>query len=179
MLKNFATLRAAMSPERQAASAARAAQLIKKMPLQGLRHARELSQESLAKTLGTNQSSISKLEKRSDMYISTLRGYIEGMGGQLEIRACFPAGDILVTTFGELDESGKTRPKKSRQTRRKLATFMAPLFCGCSKRSRLSWAIQPWNSSSPRWPGVKRTSRTARRVATWTTSGSHSEVAAR
>jgi DNA-binding XRE family transcriptional regulator len=68
----------------------------KNMPLQQLRSAREMTQVNLAKVLGVDQGSVSKMEKRADMYLSTLRSYIEAMGGTMEIRAVFPDGIINV-----------------------------------------------------------------------------------
>ena len=62
------------------------------MPLNELRQARGLSQKVLAEVLHVQQPSIAKLEKRTDMYISTLRSHIEAMGGQLEVIARFPDG---------------------------------------------------------------------------------------
>src|SRR5690349_12549589 len=88
MAKNFRELQAKMSPERRAASEERARKMLAEMPLHELRAARELTQESLAATLGIKQSNISKLEKRTDMYVGTLGKFIEAMGGTLEIRAC-------------------------------------------------------------------------------------------
>ena len=60
------------------------------MTLRELRKARERSQVKLGKELGINQAAVSKLERRTDMYLSTLRGLVEAMGGSLEIVACFP-----------------------------------------------------------------------------------------
>ena len=45
------------------------------------------------------------LERRADMYISTLSDFIEAMGGKLEIRAIFPDGDIRITQFQKLRKS--------------------------------------------------------------------------
>jgi Helix-turn-helix domain len=56
----------------------------------------------LSTILGVKQSAISKLERRADMYVSTLRQFIEAMGGQLEIRAVFPEGDVRITQFQTL-----------------------------------------------------------------------------
>lgn len=70
---------------------ARAAQLIaEEMTLQQLRRTRKLTQQSIAKSLHIGQEGISKLEKRSDLLISTLRSYVEAMGGSLSIIAEFP-----------------------------------------------------------------------------------------
>ena len=71
-----------------------------------LRAARALTQEHLSTILGVKQSAISKLERRADMYVSTLRHFIEAMGGQLEIRAVFPDGDVRITQFQALAEKG-------------------------------------------------------------------------
>jgi hypothetical protein len=59
----------------------------------------------LAEALETDQGNISKLEQRTDMYISTLRRYVEAMGGTLEIVAKFPDGAVRVTQFHELAEA--------------------------------------------------------------------------
>jgi DNA-binding XRE family transcriptional regulator len=58
--------------------------------LKDLRHASEKTQEELAALLGVGQDTISRLEKRSDMLLSTLRHYVECMGGKLELVAKFP-----------------------------------------------------------------------------------------
>jgi len=81
MAKKFETLRARMKPEAQARAEARAQALLAEMPLHELRQARGLSQKMLAEVLHVQQPSIAKLEKRTDMYISTLRSHIEAMGG--------------------------------------------------------------------------------------------------
>ncbi len=73
--------------------------LLDAMPLQELRHARNLSQEQLAQTLSVKQAAVSKLEKRTDMYISTLRNFIKAMGGDLEIIATFPDGAVQISQF--------------------------------------------------------------------------------
>jgi len=61
-----------------------------------LRRARQLTQETLAETLGMSQSEVSKVERRTDLYVSTLRRYIEAMGGELQIFARFPNGEVEV-----------------------------------------------------------------------------------
>ena len=71
-----------MSPESRARSEATAERLIREMALDELRAARALTQEHLSTLLGVQQSAISKLERRADMYVSTLRHFIEAMGGQ-------------------------------------------------------------------------------------------------
>jgi transcriptional regulator with XRE-family HTH domain len=75
--------------------------MLAEMPLQELRIANELSQVKLAEALHVNQAAISKLERRTDMYISTLRSYIKAMGGDLEVIARFPDGDVRISNFAE------------------------------------------------------------------------------
>jgi len=70
------------------------------MALDELRAARELTQERLAETLGIKQASVSKIERRADLYVSTLARFIEAMGGELEIRAVFPEGSVRLKRFG-------------------------------------------------------------------------------
>jgi transcriptional regulator with XRE-family HTH domain len=104
MAKNVQDLQTKMSPESRARSEAKAERLIREMALDELRAARALTQEHLSTILGVKQSAVSKLERRADMYVSTLRHVIEAMGGQLEIRAIFPDGDVRITQFQTLAE---------------------------------------------------------------------------
>ena len=102
MAKNFADLRARMSPESQARAEAKAQAMLAEMPLHELRRARGLSQQELAARLHVQQPAIAKLEKRTDMYLSTLRHHVEAMGGRLEVVARFPDGTVKITNFSEL-----------------------------------------------------------------------------
>ena len=61
-----------------------------------LRRARQLTQKTLAETLGMSQSEVSKVERRTDLYVSTLRRYVEAMGGELQIFARFPNGEVEI-----------------------------------------------------------------------------------
>lgn len=101
--KKFRDLAArTMTKASQASATRRTKAMIADMPLQELRRARELSQAQLAKELGTTQPEVSKIEKRTDMYVSTLRSYIQAMGGELEIIARFPDGDVRINQFQEV-----------------------------------------------------------------------------
>jgi DNA-binding XRE family transcriptional regulator len=102
MAKKFAELRARMSPASQARSQDQAKTLLAEMPLNELRQARGLSQQMLADVLHVQQPSIAKLEKRTDMYLSTLRSHIEAMGGELEVIARFPDGAIKIRNFADV-----------------------------------------------------------------------------
>lgn len=103
MAKKFAELRAKMAPEAQARVEAKAEELLAEMPLNELRQARGLSQKVLAEVLHVQQPSIAKMEKRTDMYISTLRSHIEAMGGQLDVIARFPDGSVKISNFSDIE----------------------------------------------------------------------------
>ena len=103
MARKFADLRAQMSPESRARAEAKAQAMLAEMPLNELRQARGLSQKMLAEVLHVQQPSIAKIEKRTDMYISTLRSHIEAMGGELEVVARFPDGAVKISNFSDLD----------------------------------------------------------------------------
>jgi transcriptional regulator with XRE-family HTH domain len=105
MAKKFSELRNQMSPEARSKADELTREMLAEMPLQELRRARHLSQEQLAEILQVRQATISKLERRTDMYISTLRSYIQAMGGDLEITARFPDGDIRINQFADLGEA--------------------------------------------------------------------------
>jgi DNA-binding XRE family transcriptional regulator len=80
-----------LSPAQRKKVEARAAQLIaEEMTLRELRHARKLTQARIAKTLGITQDSVSRLEKRSDLLLSTLRKTVKAMGGKLSLVVEFP-----------------------------------------------------------------------------------------
>lgn len=102
MANKFFELRSRMSPQAQARAAAKAQAMLAEMPLNELRQARGLSQKMLAEVLHVQQPSIAKMEKRTDMYLSTLRSHIEAMGGQLEVIARFPDGAVKISNFGDL-----------------------------------------------------------------------------
>lgn len=99
MAKKFGILVEKMSPAARQRAEVRARAMMSEMPLHELRRARGLSQETLAKALHVKQASVSKLERRADMYISTLRSHIQAMGGELEIVARFPEGEVRITNF--------------------------------------------------------------------------------
>jgi transcriptional regulator with XRE-family HTH domain len=81
----------------------RAAELTaEEMSLRDLRKARKLTQARVAKTLGITQDSVSRLEKRSDLLLSTLRKTVKAMGGDVRILADFPDRDpVLLTKLSE------------------------------------------------------------------------------
>ena len=105
MAKNFKLLQAKMSPEAKARSEAKAESLILEMTLADLREAKKLTQNQLAKKMHVNQAAVSKIERRADMYVSTLQRMVEKMGGELRILASFPHGDIQINQFTTIRRS--------------------------------------------------------------------------
>jgi DNA-binding XRE family transcriptional regulator len=102
MARNFKELTAHWPPERIAAIEERFQKATKAMALDKVRTARDLTQAQLAQVLNVSQGAVSKVERRTDMYISTLRSYVTAMGGDLQIRAVFPEGVVLINQFEDL-----------------------------------------------------------------------------
>jgi len=102
MARKFKELETGMSPEAIRASDAAYHRLKESMALEELRNALRMTQQELAQALNVDQSAVSKLERRTDMYVSTLRRCIAAMGGELEIRAVFPAGTVRISQFERL-----------------------------------------------------------------------------
>ncbi len=102
MAKKFFELEKKMSPDALARSEAKAFAMLEEIRLSELREARGLTQKELAALLNVQQPSIAKMEKRTDMYISTLRSHIKAMGGELEVVARFPDGNVKIANFSEL-----------------------------------------------------------------------------
>lgn len=102
MAKNYQELRAKMSPQALAGSDTEYQRLVEEMSLHQLRKARELTQSKIAEELHIGQGDVSKLERRTDMYVSTLTSYLQAVGADLEIRAVFPDGRaVKITQFAE------------------------------------------------------------------------------
>ena len=99
----YSELRAQLSKEAQALAEAESQLLGREMALTALRHAMRLSQAELGATLNVGGAAIAKLEQRADMYVSTLRRYVEDMGGELEILARFPSSTVRITNFSDVD----------------------------------------------------------------------------
>lgn len=94
--------RKTMTAEQRSRAARRGEELISEQAtLQQLRKARELTQIQLGLTLGKDQVSISQIEKRTDMLLSTLRGYVEAMGGRLDLVVAFEGhAPVLLAGLG-------------------------------------------------------------------------------
>jgi transcriptional regulator with XRE-family HTH domain len=90
MARKFSELRERMSPEHRARNEAKALALLVAMDLRELRNACQVTQEELAARLEVAQSNVSRLERRGDMLVSTLREVVEALGGELQLVAYFP-----------------------------------------------------------------------------------------
>ena len=117
-MTNLERLRKELSPARRKKVEARAAQLIaEEMPLQELRQARNLTQVRMAKVLGIGQDGVSKLEKRADLMISTLRKAVEAMGGTLSLVAEFPDREpVMLSGIAEEEPEQKPTGRKHAHT---------------------------------------------------------------
>jgi predicted transcriptional regulator len=91
------------SPERRTRIAGEAKRMIaEELTLRDLRKAHKMSQKKLAAMLGVTQVSVSNFEKRSNMRLSTLREYVEALGGELQLRAIFSGRRaVTIKTFSD------------------------------------------------------------------------------
>jgi DNA-binding XRE family transcriptional regulator len=114
MAKNVDDIIKKLSPTRRRKVEARAAVLIaEEMTLRELRHARQLTQVRMAKKLGITQDSVSRLEKRSDLLLSTLRKTVEALGGNLSLVAEFPdRAPVILSGIAEDDPGPKPAGRK-------------------------------------------------------------------
>lgn len=112
-----------VSARRRKSIEARAEALIaEEMTLQDLRKALELTQQNLAERLDVKQESISNLEKRSDLLLSTLRGYIEAMGGDLSLLVRFPdRPPVELKTLRPTTKTSRARPARARKSKSRSA----------------------------------------------------------
>jgi DNA-binding XRE family transcriptional regulator len=115
-MTNLEQIRKELSPDRRKKVQARSAQLIaEEMTLQELRRARKLTQVRMAQQLGIGQDGVSKLEKRADLMISTLRKTVEAMGGSLSLVAKFPDRNPVVLC-GISDDGPNLKPTGKRHS---------------------------------------------------------------
>jgi transcriptional regulator with XRE-family HTH domain len=109
-MKNLDRIRKRLPAARRRKIAARAATLIaEEKSLRELRRAHKLTQERMARVLGIGQDSVSRLEQRSDLLISTLRGYVEALGGRLSLVAEFPDQEPVILSGISSLEGGEGR----------------------------------------------------------------------
>ena len=99
----FSQLTEDFTPNRRGRIDAMKQELLAEMPLHELHRARQLTQVDVRR-LEVNQPAVAKLEQRADVYVSSLRPYIEAVGGRLKIVAGFPEGEIAITNFTRAGE---------------------------------------------------------------------------
>src|ERR1035437_676942 len=105
MARNFKELQAKMDPASRAENVQLVREELQRMALDELRSAKRLTQADMAEMLDVPQSSISRIEQRADMYLSTLRNYVHALGGVLQIQAVFPeGGTVVISRFGEYED---------------------------------------------------------------------------
>lgn len=102
---SFSSLRAGLSEARRAGIENTKSKLRADMSLAELREARNLTQQTIGAILEVGQPSVAKLEKRTDMYVGTLRRYVQAAGGELEIVARFPEGEVRIINFSDLESA--------------------------------------------------------------------------
>ena len=73
--------------------------VLSELSLAELRRARSFTQKQLATALETTQPGISRIEHQADLYVSTLRSYVEALGGNLEVRAVFGEAAVVISSF--------------------------------------------------------------------------------
>jgi DNA-binding XRE family transcriptional regulator len=99
----------------------RANEIREELNLREVRRLRRLTQARLSKKLKIGQEGVSRIEKRSDLYISTLRSYVEGLGGRLKLVVELPdRPPVLLTGFG--DSSARKKSKRASRNSVKLKT---------------------------------------------------------
>jgi predicted XRE-type DNA-binding protein len=105
-MKKWSELRSKIPAERRQATDRKVAQALKEMPLHRLREARRLTQKQLAEAMRIDQSRVSKIERRTDVYVSTLRNFVSALGGELELVARFPDGQVKISSLSDVDRAG-------------------------------------------------------------------------
>ena len=103
----FSGLTKDFPPERRKRIEARKKDLRAAMPLHELRQARAMTQKAVGEVLNVRQPAVARLERRTDMYVSNLRSYIEAMGGKLDIVARFPQASVTITNFSDIGKDTK------------------------------------------------------------------------
>ena len=100
MARRFEELLEELPPERRARIRLRTQEMLADLRLREVRAACELTQEQLAERMHIDQPNVSRLERRSDVHVSTLADYVAALGGRLELLAVFPEGTVRIDQFG-------------------------------------------------------------------------------
>jgi len=113
MKRDFNELFVKMKPAAQARVKARTSELLRAMALADLRRAQARTQQQLAETLNVNQAWISRVERQTDMYLSTLRGYVEALGGELELTVRFDNDIVRLDQVADPERLAVTQAAKA------------------------------------------------------------------
>ncbi len=104
---------ASLSPEMQERIKLRTAELMEEeLTLRDIRQAQKFTQKKLAKVLGIQQESVSRLERRTDLLLSTLEGFVAAMGGKLRLMAEFPGRKPVAVVLGDIRDEPPPAPKR-------------------------------------------------------------------
>src|SRR5713101_5913125 len=113
MAKSLEDVLSAFTPEQRARVEARAQELIEEeLTLRDLRQAQHLTQERLAELLGVEQENVSRLERRTDLLLSTLSSYVAAMGGKLRLIAEFPNREPVAIAFADITGHEPLKPRR-------------------------------------------------------------------
>ena len=108
-----------MPEEERAQVFRRAEEIRQEINLREMRRLRKVTQARLSKKLKIGQEGVSRIEKRTDLYLSTLRSYVEGLGGKLSLTVEFPdRAPVVLTGFGDGSESAKPRKQSTKRGKR-------------------------------------------------------------
>ncbi len=114
------------SEESRARIRALAAEMRAEMNLREVRRLRKLTQARLSKKLKIGQEGVSRIEKRTDLYISTLRSYVEGVGGRLKLVVELPdRPPVILAGLGETNSGKKTKKRAAKGTKSRPKTRRA------------------------------------------------------
>jgi len=108
-----------MPEEERAEVFRRAEEIRQEINLREMRRLRKITQTRLSKRLKIGQEGISRIERRADLYLSTLRSYVEGVGGKLSLVVEFPdRAPVVLTGFGDGSETAKLRKQTAKRGKR-------------------------------------------------------------
>ncbi len=125
------------TPKERAKVKARTATLIEReLTLRDLRQAEQLTQERMAELLGVEQENVSRLERRADLLLSTLSGYVAAMGGRLRLIAEFPNRKPVVIALGDIAGGEPLKSSRRGEMQKPVAGRVRLAKTGRTKRAR-------------------------------------------
>ena len=103
--QKWSDIKARIKPATRARIEAEGRRLSDDLHLSQLRKARGLTQETMAELIGVSQAEVSKMERRTELYVGTLRKFIEAMNGELVLAARFPDGVEIPIQLAETEDA--------------------------------------------------------------------------